>query len=47
MIRLYAELEECAEIRTLVAHDLIIDGTALELHDTDASLLLGIEMIMH
>ena len=47
MIRPYAKLGECAEIRTLVAHDLIIDGTALELRDTDASLLLAIEMIMH
>ena len=34
-------------LRTLVAHDLLIDGTALGLHDTDASLLLGIKMIMH
>ena len=27
-------------LRTLVAHDLLVDGTALELHDTAASLLL-------
>ena len=33
-------------LRTLVAHDLLIDGTRLELHDTAASLLLSIEMIM-
>ena len=31
---------------TLVAHDLLVDGTALELHDTAASLLLSIEIIM-
>ena len=34
-------------LRTLVAHDLLIDGTALELRDTTASLLLSIEMIVH
>jgi hypothetical protein len=33
-------------LRTLVAHDLLVDGTALELHDTAASLLLSIEIIM-
>ena len=34
-------------LRTLVAHDLLIDGTALELRDTAASLLLILEMIVH
>ena len=33
-------------LRTLVAHDLLIDGTRLELRDTAASLLLSIEMVM-
>ena len=31
---------------TLVAHDLLVDGTALVLHDTAASLLLGVEIMM-
>jgi hypothetical protein len=34
-------------LRTRVAHDLLIDGTALELRDTAASLLLILEMIVH
>ena len=33
-------------LRTLVAHDLLVDGTALELHDTAVSLPLSIETIM-
>jgi len=37
---------EALILGTLVAHDLLIDGTALQLHHGGASLLLGLEVVM-